>query len=431
MSTERSKQILRKVQEDGSYRPRQSPHVVVRETPGSDVPFTLTSQATGEYYSVDFLTVAIWKLVDGEHTIDQIVDATKKSYWREIQNIYSSELPEETIRDILLFLAREGLLAGTEPATAWKRLRFVSALELDYTITLEGTRFFKRLGSLFAPFISAAGVGAILEPIIVGGLILASAFLPILFNRANFEILGSAIVGFFFYYLLFFPFVVVHEIAHGATLTHYGGSPGEVGTGLYYFGPMFYVDTSDSWALPRRQRIWVSLSGPISTLLLGSFLVFANLIWPSQTVKMMSFFCFYWMFWNLIPLIETDGYYALMDIVGVPNLRKQAFSYLKSKLSRKASEDLDEVAENKHDLLMGYALLSVAFAFVLAYDTFVILQYMASDALAAVQRILQGTEGSALPIDLASLAYFGLTVVGLITLPISLVRRRRKENDSE
>lgn len=431
MSTERSKEIVKRVQEDGSYRPRQSPHIVIRETPGSDVPFTLRSRATGEYYNVDFLTVAIWRLVDGEHTIDEIVAAGKKSYWREIQNIYSSDLPDQTIRDILLFFAREGLLAGTEPVTAWKRLRFVSAFEMDYTITMEGSRFFKRLGSWFAPLIDASGVGAILEPIIVGGLILAPAFLPILLNRANFEILGSAIVGFFFYYLLFFPSVIVHEIAHGATLAHYGGMPGEVGTGLYYFGPMFYVDTSDSWALPRRQRIWVSLSGPISTLLLGSILVFANLIWPSQTVKMMGFFFFYWMLWNLIPLIETDGYYALTDIVGIPNLRKQAFSYLKSKLFGKGSEDLDEVAQKKHGLLAGYALLSVGFMFVLAYNTLVILQYMGYDALAAVLRILHGTEGSAIGIDVASLAYFGLTVIGLITLPISLVRRRRKEGESE
>jgi hypothetical protein len=302
---------------------------------------------------------------------------------------------------------------------------------MDYTITMEGSRFFKRLASWFAPLIDASGVGAILEPIIVGGLILAPSFLPILLNRANFEILGSAIVGFFFYYLLFFPSVIVHEIAHGATLAHYGGLPGEVGTGLYYFGPMFYVDTSDSWTLPRRQRIWVSLSGPISTLLLGSILVFANLIWPSQTVKMMGFFFFYWMLWNLIPLIETDGYYALTDIVGIPNLRNQAFSYLKSKLFGKGSEDLDEVAQKKHGLLAGYALLSVGFMFVLAYNTLVILQYMGYDALAAVMRILHGTEGSAMAIDVASLAYFGLTVIGLITLPISLVRRRRKEGESE
>jgi len=431
VSAEQSKDILKRVQEDGSYRPRQSPQVVVRETPGSDVPFTLRSEASGEYYNVDFLTVAIWRLIDGEHTIDQIVEAAKKSYWREIQNIYSSELPEQTIRDIVVFFAREGLLAGTELVTGWKRLRFVSAFELDYTITLQASRFFKRLGSLFRPFISAVGPGAILEPIIVGALFLAPAFLPILFNRGNFEILGSSIVGFFYYYLLFFPFLIIHEIAHGATLSCYGGSPGEVGTGLYYFGPMFYVDTSDSWALPRKERIWVSLSGPISTLLLGSLLVFANLIWPSQTLKMMSFFAFYWMLWNLIPLIETDGYYAFMDIVGIPNLRKHAFSYLRSKISRKASEDLDEVAESKHRLLMGYALLSVVFALVLAYDTLVMLQYMAGDALAAVLRVLQGTEGSAMALDFASLAYFVLTVIGLITLPISLIRRRRKEGDSE
>ena len=99
-------------------------------------------------------------------------------------------------------------------------------------------------------------------------------------------------------------------------------------------------------------------------------------------------------------------------------------------MSGKASEDLDDVAQNKHSLLAAYALLSIAFMFVLAYNTFVILQYMATDALAAVLRILHGTEGSAIAVDVASLAYFGLTVVGMVTLPISLVRRRRKEGDT-
>ena len=243
----------------------------------------------------------------------------------------------------------------------------------------------------------------------------------------NFEILGSTIVGFFFYYLMFFPFMVIHEVAHGATLAHYGGLPGEVGTGLYFFGPMFYVDTSDSWTLPRKQRIWVSLSGPISTLLIGAGLVFANLIWPSQTLKMLGFFCFYWMFWNLVPLIETDGYYAVMDISGIPNLRSEAFNFLRSKLTRKPSKDEAEATQNKHAFLLGYALFSIAFVLFLAYNTYVILQYMAIDAFSAFFRILQGTEGSLLAVDAASLAYFGLTMIGLVTLPISLVRRRRKE----
>jgi len=51
--------------------------------------------------------------------------------------------------------------------------------------------------------------------------------------------------------------------------------------------------------------------------------------------------------------------------------------------------------------------------------------------LAAILRVLNGTEGSAIALDMASLAYFVLTVVGLITLPISLIRRRRKEGGSE
>jgi hypothetical protein len=306
-------------------------------------------------------------------------------------------------------------------------VKFASAFELDVTITRNSLQFFKRVSTKFEGFIAAIGVGAVLEPIIVAGFFLAPVFLPILFNRMNFEILGSTIVGFFFYYLMFFPFVIIHEIAHGATLAHYGGLPGEVGTGLYFFGPMFYVDTSDSWTLPRKQRVWVSLSGPISTLLIGSGLVFANLIWPSQTLRMLGFFCFYWMFWNLVPLIETDGYYAVMDISGIPNLRSEAFNFLKSKLTGKPLKNETEATQNKHLFLLGYALFSIAFVLFLAYNTYVILQYMAIDAFSAFFRILQGTEGSLLAVDAASLAYFGLTVIGLVTLPISLVRRRRKE----
>jgi len=413
---------LHRVQDDGNYKPMRSSHALLMGGDlASGVPYVLKSKITGEEYNVDFHTVTIWWLLDGEHTVSQILDETKDKF----------ETSYEIVRDAISFLGDEGLLAGTEPQIASsRRLKFVSAFELDLAITWGNSQFFLGLRRLVRLFVQGVGLWVTLILIVVGTVLLASDFFSILFSRSSFEILGSSIVGMFYYYLLLFPVLVVHEIAHGATLAYYGGlwdvMPGEVGTGLYYFGPMFYVDTSDTWVLPRKMRIMVSLAGPLSTLLAGSLLVLINLIWPSQIVKMMGFFCFYWTLWNLVPLIETDGYYAVMDFADIPNLRKEAFNCLRSEILGSKGPDEEKFEPRKRAFLACFAVLSIAFALFLAYQTYIIFQYMASDVLSALGRILQA-RSPYLVVDLASVAYFALMAVGFIAMPISLLKRRRKE----
>jgi hypothetical protein len=414
--------ILHRVQEDRTYKPIRSSRVsLMGGDPASGVPYVLKSKVTGEEYNVDFYTVTIWWLLDGEHTVSQIVDEAKDKF----------EASYDTVLGAISFLGDEGLLAGTEPQVASsRRLKFVSAFELDLAITGGNSQFFLGLRRLVRLFVQGVGLWVTLILIVVGTVLLASDFLSILFSRSSFEILGSSIVGMFYYYLILFPVLVVHEIAHGATLAYYGGlwdvMPGEVGTGLYYFGPMFYVDTSDTWVLPRKMRIMVSLAGPLSTLLAGSLLVLFNLIWPSQIVKMMGFFCFYWTLWNLVPLIETDGYYAVMDFADVPNLRKEAFDCLRSEILGSNGSDEEKLEPRKRAFLAWFAVLSIAFALFLVYQTCIIFQYMALDLLSALGRILQAGNPY-LVVDLASVAYFALMAVGFIAMPISLLKRRRKE----
>ena len=419
-------EILRRIREDKSYKPQRSSHVVLSGGDvASGIPYVLKSRITGEYYSVDFYSVTIWWLLDGEHTITQIVGEASGKF---------GEAAYETVRDSILFLADEGLLDGTEPEVVSRRLRFVSAFELNWTISEENPDFFMKLRRLVKPFVGGPGLWAIVILVLSGGLLLAPSFLPVLFNKASFEIMGSTIVGFFYYYLLLFPVLIIHELAHAGTLAYYGGlwdvMPGEVGTGLFYFGPMFYVDTSAAWILPKKMRIMVSLAGPLSTLSIGSLLVYVNLIWHNQLLTVTSFFCFYWMLWNLVPLIETDGYYALMDVAGIPNLRKEAFDYLKSIL-RKQTNGSEKFTRKQRLFLMGFALFSIAFVVLISYETYVIFLYMAADVFTAYWRIVQGTGDPLFVRDLASVAYFALMTVGFVTLPISLLRRRRRGTSEE
>jgi len=95
-----------------------------------------------------------------------------------------------------------------------------------------------------------------------------------------------------------------------------------------------YIDTSDIWMADRRARIIVSLAGPAVNLLIGAVCTLlvmgfqdgdaSSLLWR---VAVLSFAV---ALINLNPLLEFDGYYALADLLEVPDLRERAFSFLRS-----------------------------------------------------------------------------------------------------
>jgi hypothetical protein len=132
------------------------------------------------------------------------------------------------------------------------------------------------------------------------------------------------------------------------------------------------------------------------------------------------------MLWNFVPLIETDGYYAVMDYVDIPNLRSEAFNNLRSRFFGSKSNEGEKFEPRKRAFLTWFALFSIAFVLLIAYQTYIIFQYMASDAISAFVRILQASSPHVF-VDLASVAYFALMCIGFMTMPISLLKRRRKE----
>ena len=163
---------LHRVQDDENYKPMRSSHAsLMGGDPASGVPYVLKSKITGEEYNVDFHTVTIWWLLDGEHTVSQILDETKDKF----------ETSYEIVRDAISFLGDEGLLAGTEPEVApSRRLRFVSAFELDLTITWGNSQFFLGLRRLVRLFVQGIGLWVTLILIVVGAVLLASDFLSFL-----------------------------------------------------------------------------------------------------------------------------------------------------------------------------------------------------------------------------------------------------------
>jgi putative peptide zinc metalloprotease protein len=130
--------------------------------------------------------------------------------------------------------------------------------------------------------------------------------------------------------------LAIHELGHALAVKHAGRSVWSAGVMLYYGLPAGYVDTTDIWMAPRRQRMVVSVAGPWTELVLGGICGLAAFALPEGPV---GAFAFTWsgvllleallQFW---PLLELDGYYLLVDLLEQPMLRARSLAFVRGPL---------------------------------------------------------------------------------------------------
>jgi putative peptide zinc metalloprotease protein len=132
---------------------------------------------------------------------------------------------------------------------------------------------------------------------------------------------------------------VLHEFGHGLSCKHFGGECHEMGAMLLVFTPALYCNVSDSWLLPNKwHRAAIGAAGMYVELFLASCAVY--LWWFSQP-GLFNYLCLSVIFicsvstvmFNGNPLMRFDGYYILMDLAEIPNLRQKATEVLKRYLT--------------------------------------------------------------------------------------------------
>ncbi len=401
-----------------NFVPVKSPNASVKEvTEGGRTTNLLKNHHTGQYYELDEASNVIWGLIDGERTVEKI--------YREAQASGKIEEPE-AVNNSLLFFAEHGILRSATDPIIRKRVRVESSFMTSVTLIWDSTKIFRSIHRIARPILRGSLFWVSMAIVIVGTVVFAPRFGSIFNDARNFQILGSTVVGFLFYnFIVLAPVITIHEMCHGLALMHYSGKTGEVGTGLFYFGPMFYVDATGYWSLSRRQRIMIMWAGNLSTLLIGAGIVITRFFVPYpvsaiQILDMTAFWCFYSTLWNLAPPFETDGYHILADIVNVPTLRADAFAYLKAKLLRilrRPAPALEEVPKGREKVLLGYSIFAVALLGYIVFQSVRFTSYMAGDALSWAGTIWAGTASGgvstlAYAVGLTSIAYFVLTLSG-------------------
>ena len=173
----------------------------------------------------------------------------------------------------------------------------------------------------------------------------------------------------FVFIFLMFATGGFHELAHGLTLKHFGGEVRQMGFILFYISPAFFCDVSDSYLLQEKKaRRWVILSGAYSELFICSI---AGFVWyfsiPGTVLYDFSFQIMLFtgvssFMFNMNPLVKLDGYFLLMDFVGIPDLRENSFEYtgqwIQKNILRRKVEDMPELTRRKKRIYLTYALFA-------------------------------------------------------------------------
>jgi putative peptide zinc metalloprotease protein len=140
--------------------------------------------------------------------------------------------------------------------------------------------------------------------------------------------------------LLFFAFYFIkalHELGHGFTCKNYGGEVHEVGFLFLVFTPFFYCNVTDSWTFPHKaRRLLVGAAGIMTELFFAGL---ATIVWyftdqpgflHALMFNLMMACSISTVLFNANPLLKYDGYYVVMDLIEVPNLRQRASNYINS-----------------------------------------------------------------------------------------------------
>ncbi len=219
-----------------------------------------------------------------------------------------------------------------------------------------------------------------------------------------------------------------HELGHALACYHYGGRVTEIGfTAMYYVSLNPYCDTSSSYLFKdRRSKIAVQLGGTMVTLVSTCLLfIFLAVLHPSvfmyTSAQLIMWLMVVVLFFNLIPFMKFDGYYALCDYVGVPNLRERSSRIMKSWLGARLlglPRDEEPLSAKKRRMFIVFAALSLAFTLFWMYN--------------ALFRLLAPTverfRGVGLAVAIAILAYLlrSWLVLPIVRLGRLLVTERKQ-----
>lgn len=320
----------------GPTRPTVSPHAqVIRQRMGERASYVIEDPAGGQFYRLSEPAYFFLGMLDGRRTVD---DA-----WQACNAQMGDDAP--TQRECVELMSRLqlfGLLSGDLPLAP-------DMIEQRRRDLME-RKLAARTGRGLTPTIPLWNPEPLLEqasqlirlvfswPAFAGWVVLVVVALYRVFiardalvsqlnsllEPANLPLIG----------VVFVLLRAWHELGHACATKAMGGRCTEIGLiFVLYLLPFPYCDTSSAWRFPEiSRRVLVSMGGVLFESVPAAI---AAIIWSYQdpaSAGAARAVCYYIMFisgvstivFNLNPLLRYDGYYAMSDMLGIPNMSQRA-----------------------------------------------------------------------------------------------------------
>jgi len=287
-----------------------------------------------KYYNIAESDQQLLKFFDKAQPVDTLIYRITNS---------GKETDQQHIAMLARFLEQSNLLMASYGSTEKRIAQFKLAKKNSRGIRmLSGYLFFKI--PLFKPdnFLTKTypAISVIFNKwsLLIMSIISVIGYMKVVSNWSRFAstIMGTLnYSGLFKYSILIMILKLFHEMAHAYVAKSAGVRVRRFGIGFICFMPRLYTDLTDAWKLSNRNmRALIDAAGIIFELLLGGF---AALVWLNTSDGVVHTLAYYILAISAIntilingnPFIRYDGYYLLMDLVGVDNLQRRSSEYNK------------------------------------------------------------------------------------------------------
>jgi putative peptide zinc metalloprotease protein len=295
--------------------PMLSPGVEIG--PNRDGEVTITVSAPGDrYFEVSRAAASLLRVIDGRRNLDEIAVMVAEDGSRPSAGELADVIDQSLVPRGIVHFGDAPAPSDAPRSRLWLRvpvfpadvanevatpLRVLFTLPVAIALTVFGLgahAFFYAMGPSFGPRVGQGTLTSWIAPVI-----------------------------------LFALATLVHEFGHVAALRSRGQRSGAVGFGFYWIWPVLFSDVSSAWRLPRRERAIVDAGGLLVQVVVAAAMIGVWLVAPSIALARGIALVDLALVANLNPLLRWDGYWLLVDLTGITDLRRRGFEYLRA-LSR-------------------------------------------------------------------------------------------------
>jgi putative peptide zinc metalloprotease protein len=321
-----------------ALRPRLRSHARIhRHQYRGETWYVLQDRSSERYHRFSPSAHAIIGLFDGERTVEEVWSIALERHGD------AAVTQDEMITLLGQLHAADVLVCDVTPDAAElfrrrvrgerksRRKRLLSLFAWHVPL-LDPERLLARTQGIGRALFSVPGLLVWLFAVAVAGALAASHWRDLTANVLDRALLPANLLALW----LMFPVIkALHELGHACAVKRFGGEVHEMGVMLLVLTPVPYVDASSAAGFASKwQRIVVGAAGMMVEIFLAALALF---VWVAAEPGLVRALAFNVMLaagvstlvFNANPLMKFDGYYVLMDLVEIPNLRGRATQHFR------------------------------------------------------------------------------------------------------